>query len=98
MTGEEPLCPCRRDRQNCPRHGCPSTEEGFLDFVFPSALKRFRRHLLTVPAGCDVCCILQCSSDGRLRSPIRRPDKGSIVSALVAQVWDFSSVGQFAIK
>ena len=44
-------------------------------------LERFCRHLLAVPAGCDVRCILQCASDGRVRWPVRRPDKGSIVNA-----------------
>ena len=67
--------------------------------MFPSVLKRFRRHLLAVAAGCDVCCILQCASDGRVRSPICCPDKGTIVNALVAQVWDFlPTVKQFAIR
>ena len=46
-------------------HVMAASEEGYLDFVFPSALKRFCRHLLTVAAGCDVCCVLQCSGDDR---------------------------------
>ena len=51
-TGEEPLCPRRRIPQNCPCHGCSPTKMIYLDFVFPSALDRFRRHLLPVAAGC----------------------------------------------
>ena len=62
--GEEPLRTCQRVRKNYPWHGCSSSEKSNLNFMFPSALKRFRRHLLAVPAGCDVCCILQCSNDG----------------------------------
>ena len=87
-TGEEPLCQCRRVRQNCPCHGCFPAKKSNLNLMFPSALKRFRRHLLAVPAGCDVCCTLQCAS-GRVWGPIRRPDNRSTVNALVAQVWDF---------
>ena len=96
-TGEEPLCPCRRLRQNCPIHGCSPAEKRNLNFMFPPALKRFRRHLIAIPARRSVCCVLQCSSDGMVWSPIRRLDQGSIVNALVAQVWDFIPVvGQFA--
>ena len=58
-TGEEPLCPCQRIRQN------------WISW-FPSALERFRRHLLSVAAGCDVCCILQCMSDSRVCRPSRQ--------------------------
>ena len=95
-TGKEPLGPCSRVRQNCPCHGCSPAKESDLDFVFPSVLKRFRRHLLTVTAGCDVCCTLQCSSNGRVWSPFCCPDKGTIVNALVAQIWDVMPVvGQF---
>ena len=65
-TGEQPLCPCRRVRQNCPCQGCSPAKKSNLNFMFPSALRRFRRHLLAVPAGCDVCCMLQCASDGRV--------------------------------
>ena len=98
-TGEEQLRPCRGVRPNCPCHGCSSAKKSKLNFMFPSALKRFRRHLLAVPAGCDVCCILQCSSEGRVWSPVRRPDKRSTVNVLVTQVCDFiPTFGQFAIK
>ena len=31
-------------------------------------------------------CILQCASDGRVWSPVRRPDKKSMVNALATQV------------
>ena len=65
-TGEEPLCPSRGVRQNCPCHACSPAEKINLMFMFPSALQRLRRHLLAVSAGSYVCCILQCSSDGRL--------------------------------
>ena len=68
------------------------TNKSHLDFVFPSALKHFRRHLLPVAAGCNVCCILQCSSDGGVWSPVRRPDKRAIVNTLVSQFQDFVSV------
>ena len=43
------------------RHGCPSTEEGYLDFMLPYVLQGCCGHLLAVAAGCDVCCVLQCS-------------------------------------
>ena len=78
-------CPCRRVRQNCPCHGCSPAKKSNSNFMLQSALKRFRRHLLAIPGG----RILQCSSDGKVWSTIRRADKGSIVNALVAQVWDF---------
>ena len=80
-TGEEPLCLCRWIRQNWPCHGCSPTKKSYLDFVFPSALERFRQNLLIMPAGCDVCCVLQCSSDGQVRSPVRRPDKRAVVNS-----------------
>ena len=97
-TGEEPPCPWRRGRQNCPCHGSSAAKKSNLNLMSPSALERFSRHLLAVPAGCDVCSLLQCLCDGRV-SPIRRPDKRSIVNALVTQAWDFVSVaGGFAIE
>ena len=68
------------------------------DFIFPPALKRFRRHLLDIATGSDVLYILQCSSEGRVWSPISCPDKGTIVNALVSQNWDFLAVRQFTIK
>ena len=68
-TSEEPLCPCRRVRQNCPCHGCSPAKKSNLNFMFPSALKRFRRHLLASPARSNVCCALQCSSDGCVVAP-----------------------------
>ena len=72
-TGEEPLGSCRRIRQNFPCHGCSPAKESYLNFVFPSVLERFRRHLLAVAAGFDVCCVLQCL------------DKGSVVIALIGE-------------
>ena len=39
--------------------------------------------VLAVAAGCDICCILQCSSDGRVSSPICCPYMGTTVNALV---------------
>ena len=97
-TSEEPFSPCRRIQQNCPCHGCSPTKQSYLDFVFPSVLERFRRHFLPVAAGCDVCCML-CSSDGRVRSPVRRPDKRSTVNALVVQACKFIPVvGRFAVE
>ena len=83
--------------KGCPCRGCSPPKKSNLNFMFPSALKRFRRHLLAILAGCDVCCILQCSSDGRVWSPICRPDKET-VNALT-QVWHcIAVVGQIAIK
>ena len=61
-TGEEPLCP--KLPVSC--HGCSLAKKSNLMFMFPSALKRFRRHLLSIPAGSYVCCMLQGSSDGSL--------------------------------
>ena len=71
--------------------------------MFPSVLKRIRRHLLAVAAGCDACCdaccVLQCPSDSRVWPPVCCPNKGTIVNALVAQVWGFVPVvRQFSIK
>ena len=75
-TSKEPLCSSWRVRQNCPCHGCSLAKESFLDFEFPSVLERFRRYQLADAAGCDVCCVLQCPSDGRAWSPVSSPDKG----------------------
>ena len=94
----EDFRPCRRIRQN-PCHGCSPTKQSYLDFVFPPALERIHRRLLPFAAGCDVGCVLQCSSDCRVWSPVTRPDKRSTVNTLVTQVWDFIPVvGRFAIK
>ena len=91
-------CPCRRIGQNCLCHGCFPTKESDLDFVLLSALERFRRHLLAVPTGSDVCCVLRCPG-GWVWSPVRRPDQKATVSALVTKFRDFvSAVGKFAIK
>ena len=40
------------------------TKKSNLKFMFPFALERCRRHLLTVPAGCNVSGVLRCSRDG----------------------------------
>ena len=53
-----------------PCHGCSPAKKSNLNFMLPSVLKRFRRHLLVVPAGCDVCC----TPDGRVRSPPSRQE------------------------
>ena len=42
-ASEEPLCLRGRVRANCPCHGCSPAKKSNLYFVFPSALKRFRR-------------------------------------------------------
>ena len=54
-------------------HGCPPAQESDLDFVFPPARKGFRRQMLPVSGGRDVCRVQKRSSDGRLRSPVRSP-------------------------
>ena len=38
-TGEEPLCQCRRVRQNCPCHGCSPAKKSNLNLVLPSTLE-----------------------------------------------------------
>ena len=98
-TGEEPRCPCRRIWQNCPCHGCSPAKKSNLNFMLLSASERFRRHLLAVPAGCNVCSVLRCSCDDRVWSPVRWPNERATVNALVTQFRDFVSVVlQFAIK
>ena len=67
---EESLCPCRGVRKNCASHGCPPTQQSDLDFVFSPAMKGFRRQMLPVSAGSDVCRALNRSSDGRVRNAV----------------------------
>ena len=52
-----------------------------MDFMFPSTLKRFCGHLLAVAAGCDVCCVLQCSGDRKVRPPICCPNQETVKNA-----------------
>ena len=53
--------------------------------MFPSALKRFRRHQLPVPTRGNVCCVLE-RSYGWVRSPIRCPDKRAILNCPVVAI------------
>ena len=61
-------------------HGCPPSQESDLDFVLPPGTKGFRRQMLPVSAGGDVCRALKRSSDGWMRPPVRRPHKWAVVN------------------
>ena len=67
-------------------------------FVLPPAMKGFRRHLLPVPGGGEVCCVPKRSSYGWVRSPIRCPDKRAIMNALLSQFHNFVSVVRDTLK
>ena len=84
---EEPLCPCRRIRENCASHGCRPAQESDLDFVFRPAMKGFRRQV-PVSTGGDVCRVLTRSSDGRVRPPVPGPHKRATVNTLMPQFSD----------
>ena len=85
---EEPTPPSQRVWENCAGHGCPPLLESDLDFVLPSAMKGLRRLMLPVLAGGDVCRVLKCSSDGRMRPPIRCPEQAA-VNVLLSKFFRF---------
>ena len=76
-AGEEPLGPCWRVWQHCACRGCSPSEESDLGLMFPPAMKGFRREMLPVSAGGDVCRVLKRSSDGRMRPPMSTLTGGS---------------------
>ena len=77
----------------------PSAQESDLDFVFPPAMKGFRRQRLPVPAGGNVCSVLKRSSDGWMRRPVRGPNRRAVVKILLPQFSEFISVmRQFTIE
>ena len=84
-AGEKPFCSCSWVGEDCP-HGCPSFEEGYLDFMHPSVVDGFDRHLLSVAARRGVGCILQGSGDCWVRSPICCPDKRAVDDALIPKI------------
>ena len=88
---EEPLRPRREVWENCASHGCPPLQKSDSDLVLPSAMKGLRRLMLPIATGGDVCCVLKCSSDGRMRPPIRCPDKRAAVNVLFVSVLRFHS-------
>ena len=59
---------------------------------FPPAMKGFRRQMLPVPTGGNVCCVLKRSSDGLMRPAVRGPHKRAEVNTLLPQFSDFISV------
>ena len=73
-------------------HGRPPTQESNMDFVFPPAMKRFRRQMLPVPAGGNVCCVLKRSSGNWARSPVSSPHKRAVMNTLLPQFSDFIPV------
>ena len=76
---------------NCASHGCPSAWESDLDFVFPPAMQGFRRQVLPVSTGGDVCRVLKRWSDGWMRPPVRAPYKRAVVNVLLPQFSEFIS-------
>ena len=84
-TGKEPCSPCKRVWQNCPCHGCSLELKRNLNFMVPSVLKRFRKHLLAVPAGCNVCCVRH-SSQFRLGVVVRPLSKREVDSECPGRV------------
>ena len=96
---EEPLRPRRGVRENCASRGCPPVQESDLDFVLPSAMKGLRRLMVPVATGGDVCCVLMCSGDGRVRPPIRCPDLRNGSECSLSKFSDsISPVRQLTIK
>ena len=86
---EEPLCPCRRIRENCASHGCPSAWNSDLNFVFQFVMQEFRRPVLPVATGGDVSGVLKRSSDGWMRPPVRGPNQRALVNILLPQFSEF---------
>ena len=64
----------------------PPAQESDLDFVFSPAMKGFRRQMLPVSAGGDVCRVLKRSRDGWMRPPVGRPHQ--LAHFCNAQVYD----------
>ena len=55
--------------------------------------------VLPAATGGDVCCVLKCSSDGRMRPPSRCPGSRAAVNVLLSKFSDFISVvRQLTIK
>ena len=62
-------------------------------------MKGFRRQMLPVSAGGDVCRVLKRSTDGWMRPPVRGPHQRAVVNILLPQFSDFISVmRQFTIE
>ena len=91
-TSEEPFCPCRWVWHTCKRHGCSPTRQSYLNFVSICAAAISP----TFASRCGWMRCLQCSSTGKAWSPVRRPDKRSIVTAVPQ--FHFCSTREFAIK
>ena len=75
-----------------------NTASNFEAFECDLAHGRFTALRFSIHSIFQRICVVQCSSDGRVSSPVR-PNERSIVNALVTQFRDFvSKVREFAIK
>ena len=108
-TSWSPSPPSRAGAELCRRYlrraalrasqGCCPAQESDFDFLFPPAMKGFRRQMLPVSTGGDVCRVLKRTSDDRMRPPVRGPHQRVVVNILLPQFSDFISVmQQFTIE